>query len=295
MNKVSVEKISKSYGKFRALDNVSFEVEGNGCLVLLGPNGAGKTTLMKTMTNIIRPTSGNVKINDINVRENPKKALMNVGSLIEQPEFYSYITGYEALMFTCMMRGLDRKTCESEVENLARLTNSKGYLTRKTREYSRGMKQRVGLASAMIGDPNIIILDEPTFGLDPSGMKEVRDLIIKLKKEKLIILSTHLLYEAQQLADWVAIINSGKLQYYGEQEKENYIEITGNVDVKKLPNSIDSVIYAGQNRIIVKKKTGARNSEIIENLIELGNTVDTFNYYSILEDLYVNQVGMTSD
>ncbi|KAA8923107.1 ABC transporter ATP-binding protein [Thermoplasma sp.] len=291
MMEISINAISKRYGDLVALDHVSFNVKGNGCIVLLGPNGAGKTTLMKIMTNIIRPSEGNVRINGINVRENPGKALEGVGSLIEQPEFYPYITGYEALMFTCMIRGISREKCVSEVERVSAMTHCRDYLSRRTKEYSRGMKQRVGLAAALIGDPEIIILDEPTFGLDPNGMMEIRDIIMKLKREKLIVLSTHLIYEAEMLADQIGIIDHGHLMHFGPVEKQRYLEVRGRIS--ESPIHIDGVdiVRRDDSRLVIRKDDGIENWSIIKALEASGSSIETFDYYSIIEDLYRNNVS----
>ncbi|WP_297217618.1 ABC transporter ATP-binding protein [Thermoplasma sp.] len=291
MMNIAVNKVSKRYGDIQALTDISFEVEGNGCLVLLGPNGAGKTTLMKIMTNIIRPTSGEVRINGINVREDPGRALASVGSLIEQPEFYPYITGYEALMFTCMIKGLSQERCISEVNRVSGLTHCRDYLNRKTKEYSRGMKQRVGLAAALIGNPDIIILDEPTFGLDPNGMMEIREIILNLKNVKLIVLSTHLIYEAELLADHIGIIDHGHLIHFGPVEKDRYLEVRGRIRGTDLKlNGVD-IINRDENRIILRKNSDIENWEIIKALESSGSSIETFDYYSVIEDLYRNSVS----
>jgi ABC-2 type transport system ATP-binding protein len=291
--KISVRGVSKRYGKILALDRISFDANGNGCLVLLGPNGAGKTTLMKVMTNIIRPSSGEVRINDVNVRENPGRALSGVGALIEQPEFYPYITGYEALLFTGMIRGLSRQECEAEIDRVSSLAHCKDYLKRRTREYSRGMKQRVGLAAALIGNPDIIILDEPTFGLDPNGMMEIREIILELKKKKLILLSTHLIYEAEMLADQIAIIDRGRLIHFGPVEKERYLEVRGKMDGINIRLEGVEIIRKSADNMIIKKNEKIENWEIIRALEASGIKIETFDYYSLIEDLYRKHVSQS--
>jgi len=290
---ISVSNVSKRYGDLVALNRVSFSVNGAGCLVLLGPNGAGKTTLMKIMTNIIRPSEGEVRINGFNVRENPGKALETVGSLIEQPEFYPYITGYEALMFTCMIRGISKERCVSEVQRVSSLTHCRDYLNRKTKEYSRGMKQRVGLAAALIGDPSIIILDEPTFGLDPNGMMEIREIIMKIKREKLIVLSTHLISEAELLADYIGIIDHGRLMHFGPVEKQRYLEIKGQINEAHVSVPGVEVVKKEGARMILRKNDSVENWAIIKALETSGSIIETFDYYSIIEDLYRNNVSQT--
>ncbi|MGC8608925.1 MAG: ABC transporter ATP-binding protein [Thermoplasmata archaeon] len=290
MNTVEINGVSKSYGQIKALSGVSINAEGNGCIALLGPNGAGKTTLMKIMTNIIRPGSGNVKINGYDVNESPEKALGEVGALIEQPEFYSYITGYETLIFTCRIKGIDKNKCEDEVKKVSEETGCSGYLNRTTREYSRGMKQRTGLASALIGNPGIIILDEPTFGLDPEGMKQMRDIILKLKKDHLVILSTHLIYEAETLADRVIIINKGTVMYDGTFDMHDMIKVTGEIKAEHIPKELISEFHFENDSVIIKKARGVRNSDIVRELTINGSKIDTFDYYNNLEELYISKI-----
>ncbi|MCL4330900.1 MAG: ABC transporter ATP-binding protein, partial [Candidatus Thermoplasmatota archaeon] len=209
MPSVLVEKVTKNYRDVRALNEVSLNLQEPGCIGILGPNGAGKTTLLKILTNIVKPTEGVALLNGINVSDEPEKALMDVGALVEQPEFYPYLTALETLKFVGRVKGVTEKNLNSEIQRVSRMTGIVEYLGRKTGNFSRGMKQRLSLACALISDPHIIILDEPTFGLDPRGMKEMRDLIKSLNqsKERIIILSTHLIYEAQEICDRVIIIN----------------------------------------------------------------------------------------
>ncbi len=290
MTSIEINNINKSYGELKALSNVSISAKDHGCIVLLGPNGAGKTTLMKIMTNIIRPTSGNVKIDGHDVNQSPEKALREVGALIEQPEFYSYITGYETLLFTCRIKGMGKDRCSEEVKKVSEETGCSGYINRNTREYSRGMKQRTGLASALIGNPEIIILDEPTFGLDPEGMKQIRDIISDLKKDHLVILSTHLIYEAEALADRVIIINHGKILYDGTFDIHDMIKITGNITAENIPKDMVREFYYENGSLIVKKQEGVKNSDIIRELTNNGSEIDTFDYYNDLEALYMSEI-----
>ncbi|GGM78587.1 bacitracin ABC transporter ATP-binding protein [Thermogymnomonas acidicola] len=208
---LEVRKVTKKFGKIVALDDFSFSVEGYTTVALLGPNGAGKTTLMKVITGMIHPDSGEVSINGFSVGQDRRKALRTVGALVEQPEFYTYLTAREILDFDYKIR-TGRSDSREEIMRVAELTGITPYLDRKTGGYSRGMKQRLGLASAMIGRPEIIILDEPSFGLDPAGMREFREIIRKMgrDKEAMVILSTHLIYEAREVCDRVLIIDHGR-------------------------------------------------------------------------------------
>ena len=189
MTRIAFEGIFKSFSDVQALSDVTFEVSDGSSTGILGPNGSGKTTLMKILTGLLRPDSGRAIVNDISVEANSKEAMRHVGSLIEQPEFYTYLSGYETLEFACRIRGLGKQETKTEIGRVSQLTGCSDYLHRRTGGYSRGMKQRLGLSIALAGDPEILVLDEPTFGLDPKGMKELGDLILDMRKTKTILFS----------------------------------------------------------------------------------------------------------
>ncbi len=230
---VEITSLSKNFGRIHALKSVTLRLSGNGLITFLGANGAGKTTLFKIMTSIVRPSSGIVKINGIDVNSDPKRVLSMVGSLVEQPEFYPYLTGKELLEFTGKVRGSWGKDLESEIERVSKLMKVSEYLDRKCGGYSRGMKQRLGVAVAMIGNPKLLILDEPTFGMDPIGMLETKNALERMKKEddKLILMSTHLLDEARELSDRTIILKDGTVKYDSNgADVKVLVRVIGNVD-----------------------------------------------------------------
>jgi ABC-2 type transport system ATP-binding protein len=230
---VEISSLSKNYGKIQALKNVSLLIEGNGLVTFLGANGAGKTTLFKILTSIVRPSSGSINVNGVNVDSNPRKVLSNIGSLVEEPEFYPYLTGRELLEFTAKIRGESSRDLKEEVERVSRLTDISGYLERKSGEYSRGMKQRLGVAVALVGNPELLVLDEPTFGMDPKGMLEMRKVLRDMKKDKdrLIIMSTHLLEEARALSDRTIILKKGEIKYDSQgTDRKSLVRVTGTID-----------------------------------------------------------------
>lgn len=230
---MEISSLSKNYGKIQALKNVSLLIEGNGLVTFLGANGAGKTTLFKILTSIVRPSSGSINVNGVNVDSNPRKVLSNIGSLVEEPEFYPYLTGRELLEFTAKIRGESSRDLKEEVERVSRLTDISGYLERKSGEYSRGMKQRLGVAVALVGNPELLVLDEPTFGMDPKGMLEMRKVLRDMKKDKdrLIIMSTHLLEEARALSDRTIILKKGEIKYDSQgTDRKSLVRVTGTID-----------------------------------------------------------------
>lgn len=296
MASVSIRSVSKSFGSLRALDQITIEVDRPKVIGLLGPNGAGKTTLLKLMTGVLHPTSGKVLINGSEVQYNQKKVLSEVGCLLETPEFYPYLTGYESLRFVCRLRGYSKAECEEEVHRVAELTGSTGYLDRKTGQYSSGMKQRLAIASALLCKPEILVLDEPTSGLDPKGMKEVREIIRKLSRDNshIIILSTHLLNEAQEICDEVAIINKGKLAYQSDKVRDEstvLVRTSGELGSKVLDSKHIEEYRTEGGKLVIRKTSGTENHDIIRYLNGVGLEVEEITTYSDLEDRYIQIVG----
>ncbi|MGC8562945.1 MAG: ABC transporter ATP-binding protein [Thermoplasmata archaeon] len=227
---IEISSLSKNYGKIQALKNVNLKISGNGLVTFLGANGAGKTTLFKILTSIVRPSSGFIKVNGMSIDSDPQKVLSNLGSLVEEPEFYPYLTGREILEFTARIRGIGNRDLEEEIERVSRLIDISEYLNRKCGQYSRGMKQRLGVAVALVGNPGLLVLDEPTFGMDPLGMLEMRRVLKEMKKDKdkLIIMSTHLLEEARDLSDRTIIVKRGEIKYDSDRsERKAFIKVTG--------------------------------------------------------------------
>ena len=209
---IEVTNLVKDYGNHHAVKGISFTV-GEGQIVgLLGPNGAGKSTTMNIMTGYISATSGNVKIGEYDMLEQPLKAKKLIGYLPEMPPLYEEMTVSEYLDFVCSLKGIrkkkERKEAVAEVEEAVRITDVKGRLIKNL---SKGYKQRVGLAQALIGNPPLLILDEPTVGLNPNQIIEIRSLIKKLGEKHTIILSSHILSEVNAICDYVLIIDQGHL------------------------------------------------------------------------------------
>ena len=211
--------LSKRYGSFVALANFNLKIEGAKCVGFLGPNGAGKTTTLKLFTDMIRATEGNALINGISVHENKRRALAHVGDLIESPEIYPSFTPNEALSMVADLRGVPKSDKKKRIEEAIAEVKMEEWKDKKVGKFSKGMKQRINIAAALLSEPDIIILDEPTTGLDPRGMSEVRDIVKSLKKkDRLIFMSSHLLPEVSDVCDEVAMIDHGKLLVYDTLE-----------------------------------------------------------------------------
>lgn len=221
--------LTKSMGGRKIVDDLSLKVMKGDVYGFLGRNGQGKTTTIRLMTGLIFPDSGDVIIDGHNLRTEFKQAISKVGAIVESPTFYEYLSGHENLsLMANLVSGLDR----SRVDDVLEIVRLKKRAKDKVKTYSLGMKQRLGIANALLSDPKLIILDEPTNGLDPQGMKEIREMIVQLSSEKDItfFISSHLLYEMQQLCNRIGIISEGKLLVEGNvselvgDSKDNSLE-----------------------------------------------------------------------
>lgn len=207
---IIIREVSKNYGTQKAVNNISFSLEPGEIVGFLGPNGAGKSTTMKMMTGYIPPDSGTISVSGISVTENPLEAKKKIGYLPEANPLYYDMYVREYLEFTAGLHGLDSKTKE-RIEAVIAMTGLSPEAHKKTGQLSKGYKQRVGLAAALIHDPEILILDEPTSGLDPNQIIEIREVIRNLGQQKTILFSTHILQEVEALCERVIIINKGQL------------------------------------------------------------------------------------
>ncbi len=207
---VSVKNLNKSFKGFKALEDVSFTVFKNDVFGFLGPNGAGKSTSLRCMLSLITPDSGEIEIFGKSLHKNRHEVLSNIGSIIEKPDFYKYLSAYKNLEIMARISG--KKVSKSEIEDIIQFVGLEGREKSKFKTFSHGMKQRLGIAQALMHGPDLIILDEPTTGLDPQGIVDIRELIQKLSKEqgKTVILSSHQLSEIEMIANRLVIINKGK-------------------------------------------------------------------------------------
>ena len=213
MPSIETINLSKTYGSFTALSGLNLKLEGTKCIGFLGPNGAGKTTTMKILTGLIKASDGSAMINGVDISKDKKAALASCTSLIETPEIYPSLTPKEALTMLCEIRGVPRDERAKRIEEALDRVKMGEWKDKKVGGFSKGMKQRVNVASTLLSDPEVLILDEPTTGLDPRGMSEVRD-IVKSLKDRLVFMSSHLLAEVTDVCSEVAMIDHGKLIVY---------------------------------------------------------------------------------
>ena len=220
--------LTKQYGSHTAVSDVSFTVEDKGVYGLLGPNGAGKSTIMNMMTGCLSATDGSVRINGNDIVTEAAEAKRHIGYLPEIPPLYPDRTPEEALGFIAMNKGLSKEAAKAQIENAMEVTRITEVSRRLCGNLSKGYKQRVGLAQAMIGDPDIIILDEPTVGLDPREIVEIRGLIRELGKERIVVFSSHILSEVEAICRKILVISGGRLLEFDTPERlaEKYAEST---------------------------------------------------------------------
>lgn len=216
---ITVKNISKLYGSQKAVDDISFEVKTGEILGFLGPNGAGKTTTMKMITSYLIPNNGDISIDGISVIENPDEIKKRIGYLPENNPLYLDMAIYDYLKFCGELYGIGKEKLDSRIEEMISVCGLTQEKHKYIGELSKGYRQRVGLAQAMLHDPEVLILDEPTTGLDPNQIVEIRKLIRELGKEKTVILSTHILPEVEATCDRILIINNGKIVADGSSEQ----------------------------------------------------------------------------
>jgi gliding motility-associated transport system ATP-binding protein len=206
---IHVENLTKYYNDLCAVDQISFDISKGEIMGLLGPNGAGKTTTLQILTGFLRPTSGSIRIKDYSIDEDSLQIKKLLGYLPESAPLYHDMLVYDYLDYVANIRGIDSSNKISQIRHLAGLCGISEVMHKTINELSKGFKQRVGLAHAMMDDPEILVLDEPTSGLDPNQIIEIRDIIKQIGREKTVILSTHILSEAEATCDRIVIINNG--------------------------------------------------------------------------------------
>ena len=212
---IEVSHLTKYYGKFKAVDDASLDVFRGDVYGFLGPNGAGKSTTIRTILTLIRPTTGQIKVFNRDVATHRNFILQRIGCIIEKPDFYNYLSAERNLEVFARISGVD--VPKSKIQEMIEFVGLKGKEKDKVKSFSHGMKQRLGIAQTLLHDPELIILDEPTTGLDPQGIIDIRNLILQLKNErnKTVLLSSHILSEIELIANRMVIINKGKTVVQG--------------------------------------------------------------------------------
>jgi ABC-2 type transport system ATP-binding protein len=303
------ENLSKSYSGFTALDRLNLKVTQNTCVGYLGPNGSGKSTTIKILTGLLSPTSGKAYLSGFDITKETRKAMQNVGAVVETPEFYPYLNPKEILEYFGKLRGMSKNDISSRTKETLELVRLSEWSTKKVHKFSKGMKQRLAIAAALLHDPSIIIVDEVTSGLDPRGMIEVRDIIKSLKKnDKTIFMSSHLLGETQEICDKVALIDKGKLlrvedvSNIGNLSKNSRIQIdlvelpskSQISSITNLPGVVDVKHELTLSLIVTFSGGLSARADLLEQLQEHGLRIVTFKQLdSDLESLYLDLVSQS--
>lgn len=301
---IEVKGLTKKFGSITAVKDLDLSVYRGDVIGFLGPNGAGKSTTIRMLLSLIKPTSGKIKIFDQSIKNDPKLILSRIGAIVEKPDFYLYFSGYKNLELLGKLSntGVTKKRIR-EVLNLVGLDKRRHS---KVKTYSHGMKQRLGIAQALLHDPELIILDEPTTGLDPQGIKEIRELIIHLREneKKTIFLSSHILKEIELVASRMIIINNGKTQVEGNvEELLNSSEMKVRVEVDDVHKAMALVnnsswskqfIEIENNKLVFeleKEQISYLNRFLVENNVDVNSLVPIRS----LEDYFLKITNEATD
>lgn len=267
---IKVSEVSKNYGQRKAIDNISFEVKEGEVVGFLGPNGAGKTTTMRMLTGFMAPSHGQILIDGVDVFEDPIKAKAVMGYLPETPPLYVDMSVKKYLSYVCDLKGVNKSDKASNIDYAIEKLRLQDVKDRMIKNLSKGFRQRVGIAQALVSKPKVLVLDEPTVGLDPTQVAEFRNLINELRGQHTIILSTHILSEVQATCERVIIINKGKII---------------------AENSIDGLAHmmTGSRKLIIRVKQSA------QTLVERLRSMDYVNHVSIEGSRLMVQCDETED
>ena len=247
--------LRKEYGSFVAVNDLSLQIKKNSFTGLLGPNGAGKSTSLKILTNLIHATSGNAYINGYDVAETPKLALEGVGTVVETPEFYNYLTPNETFQYVGELFGMSKDSIQAQTADIIDKVKMVDWADKKIGTFSKGMRQRISLGLSLLNDPSVIILDEPSSGLDPRGMAEVREILKNIRNDNnnlTILMSSHMMHEVSDLCDRIAMINHGTLL---------------------LNDDFDNVISDADTRVLIVRPLNEPNEAMISTISGLTNVV----------------------
>jgi ABC-type multidrug transport system ATPase subunit len=294
---IEIKNLSKEFRDVKAVNSLNLNVYQGDVFGFLGPNGAGKSTTIRMLMSLINPTEGEIKIFGKSLKKERNSILRRIGAIVEKPDFYGYLSAYKNLEILGRISGTD--TSRQKIMGILELVGLEKRYDSKVKTFSHGMKQRLGLAQALLHDPDLIILDEPTTGLDPQGMKEIRELIIHLSRDrkKTLFLSSHILYEVELVANRMIIINKGKTIVEGKvndllnmnklkvsfevNDSSKAKELIGNTDYI---NYLESVVNNTMIFSLSSEMIAALNRYLVENKIEVSAVVPTRS----LEEYFLN-------
>jgi ABC-2 type transport system ATP-binding protein len=300
---IKIESLTKSFGRIKALDDLNLEIKRGELLGIIGPNGAGKTTAIRMACCILKPDFGDIKINNLSIHEDPIKIKSMIGYLPEEPNLYERFKAKDLLKYFAELYGVPKNEIDSRIDKLLELVGMTERKDDRINTFSKGLRQRISVARALVHDPDIIILDEPTMGLDPATANSIRDFVRSLKGKKTMILCTHYMAEADSLCDRVAILNKGKIIDVGTP---SYLKskIHGDVILKITIQNPDKDLNSYREQLMKFASVGAvdfvdgeylislkHRNEISEIVDIFGNDISSINTKEpTLEDVFINTV-----
>ncbi|VFC57111.1 ABC transporter ATP-binding protein [Clostridioides difficile] len=282
MNKLEVRNLSFNYKNKKALDNINLTLT-DGVVALLGPNGAGKSTLIRLLVTLYETSIGEIELNNIKYSKNNEKIKANVGYVPQDFDMYNNINGQEYLEFVAKMRGIPKNDLKKHIQKVVSKVNLDEFINKKIGTYSGGVKRRLGIAQALIGDSKLIVMDEPTVGLDPEQRNEFRRLLPEISKNSIVLISTHIVEDIQFNCDKLIILNQGKILYDGTINNfidvvEVYSVVVSNDEFESLERNIDIIDYKRVKDGVEVKYIG-KNTEKLKDSLRINTT---------LQDAYIN-------
>lgn len=282
INKLEIRNLNFNYKNKKALDNINLTLI-DGVVALLGPNGAGKSTLMRLLVTLYETSIGEIELNNIKYSKNNEKIKANVGYIPQDFDMYNNINGQEYLEFVAKMRGVSKNDLKKHIQKVVSKVNLDKFINNKIGTYSGGVKRRLGIAQALIGDSKLIVMDEPTVGLDPEQRNEFRRLLPEISKNSIVLISTHIVEDIQFNCDKLIILNQGKILYDGTINKfidmvEVYSVVVSNDEFEYLERNIDIIDYRRVKDGVQVKYIG-KNTEKLKDSLRIDTT---------LQDAYIN-------
>ena len=282
INKLEIRNLNFNYKNKKALDNINLTLT-DGVVALLGPNGAGKSTLMRLLVTLYETSIGEIELNNIKYSKNNEKIKANVGYVPQDFDMYNNINGQEYLEFVAKMRGVSKNDLKKHIQKVVSKVNLDKFINKKIGTYSGGVKRRLGIAQALIGDSKLIVMDEPTVGLDPEQRNEFRSLLPEISKNSIVLISTHIVEDIQFNCDKLIILNQGKILYDGTINKfidmvEVYSVVVSNDEFEYLERNIDIIDYRRVKDGVQVKYIG-KNTEKLKDSLRIDTT---------LQDAYIN-------
>ena len=303
---IEIVSLRKQFKDFTAVNDLTFSVKKNSFTGFLGPNGAGKSTTLKILTHLINASSGSAYINGIDVTVDAKNAMMGVGTVVETPEFYGYLTPRQTFQYIGAIYGMNKESIAAQTDEILAEVKMSEWIDKKLGTFSKGMRQRISLGIALLNDPTVIVLDEPTSGLDPRGMAETRQILKNLRAKNnnlTILMSSHMLHEVTDLCDRITMINHGSLLMEGTMEDVLGSNNARNISVKvvggateadanaiaKLPN-VNSAQVSGSVIKVGFNGGDEDQMQLLNEITGLGIKVFSFNEEDALESIYLSKI-----